>query len=69
MTMDRGEVGAVMATGFISGWSGFMIGAAVGAAVGVIVGLLIAPKPGRETRAMLGERLGQAGEAIRSKIE
>jgi len=63
--MDRGEVGAVMATGFISGWSGFMIGAAVG----VIVGLLIAPKPGSETRAMLGERLGQAREAIRSKPE
>lgn len=63
MAMDRGEAGVVMATGFFSGWSGFIMGAAVG----VIVGLLLAPKPGRETREMLGERIGQAREAIRQR--
>jgi len=65
MAMDRSEAEAMMATGFFSGWSGFIMGAAVG----VIVGLLIAPKSGRETREILGERMGLAREAVQSRVD
>ncbi len=34
----------------------FILGFVVGAAVGVAIGFLYAPKPGRETRALLKEK-------------
>jgi gas vesicle protein len=37
-------------------WSAFIMGAAVG----VVIGMLLAPKSGRETRQIVGERMGQA---------
>jgi gas vesicle protein len=61
---ERNEAGAMMATGFFAGWSGFILGAAVE----VIIGLLLAPKPGRETREIVGERMGQAREALQSRM-
>jgi gas vesicle protein len=51
---ERNEAGAMMATGFFAG--GFIMGAAVG----VVIGLLLAPKSGRETRQIVGERLRRA---------
>lgn len=61
----RGEMATMMTTGFLSGWNGFIMGIAAG----VIVGLLIAPKPGRETREMLGERISQVGRAVRAEAQ
>jgi gas vesicle protein len=62
---ERNEAGAMMATGFFATWSGFIMGAAVG----VVIGLLLAPKPGRESREIVGERLGQARGAVQSRVE
>jgi len=61
----RGEAATIMTTGFLSGWNGFTMGMATG----VIVGPLVAPKPGRETREMLGERItGGLGRQSRGPI-
>jgi gas vesicle protein len=60
---ENREAGAMMATGFFAG--GFILGAAVG----VIIGLLLAPKPGRETRQIVGERMGQARAAVQSRVD
>ena len=38
----------------------FILGFVVGAAVGVAIGFLYAPKPGRETRALLKEKAIEA---------
>jgi gas vesicle protein len=62
---ESNEAGAMMATGFFAGWNGFIMGAAVG----VIIGLLLAPKPGRETRQIVGERMGQARAAVQSRVD
>jgi gas vesicle protein len=59
------KAGAVAATGVFSGWSGFIMGAAVG----VVIGLLLAPKPGRETRQIVGERMGRARETVQSRVQ
>jgi len=42
--------------------SSFAIGFLVGAIAGVAIGLLYAPKPGKETRAMLREKAGEIKE-------
>jgi gas vesicle protein len=60
---ENREAGAMMATGFFAG--GFILGAAVG----VIIGLLLAPKPGRATRQIVGERMGQARATVQSRVE
>jgi gas vesicle protein len=66
---ESNEAGAMMTTGFFAGLRGFIMGAAMGAAMGVIIGLLLAPKPGRETREIVGERMGQARTAVQSRVE
>jgi gas vesicle protein len=61
MRMPEGsEARAMRAMGVFSGWSGFIMGATVG----VVIGLLLAPKSGRETRGILGERVGQSRERM-----
>lgn len=40
----------------------FAIGFMLGAAVGVAIGFLYAPKPGKETRALIREKAEQARE-------
>jgi gas vesicle protein len=62
---ESNDAGAMMTTGVFAGWSGFILGAAVG----VIIGLLLAPKPGRETRQIVGERMGQARAAVQSRVD
>jgi gas vesicle protein len=42
----------------------FLAGVGVGALIGAAAGLLLAPKPGAETRAELGEKF----EDLRSKV-
>jgi gas vesicle protein len=48
--------------------NGFFLGFLLGALAGVAVGFLYAPKPGKETRAMLKEKASElrekAGEVI-----
>ena len=50
------------------GGNSFLIGFIIGALAGVAVGFLYAPKPGKETRAMLKEKATEfkdkAGEVI-----
>jgi gas vesicle protein len=50
------------------GGSSFILGFVLGALAGVAVGFLYAPKPGRETRALLKEKATEikekAGEVI-----
>jgi gas vesicle protein len=50
------------------GGNSFLIGFILGAIAGVAVGFLYAPKPGKETRAMLREKASEfkekAGEVI-----
>ena len=43
-----------------SGAGKFAIGAAIGAAVGVVAGILTAPKSGKETRADVKKKAGEA---------
>ncbi len=45
--------------------NGFAIGFLLGAVAGVAIGFLYAPKPGRETRALLKEK----AEEVREKAE
>lgn len=42
-----------------------LVAGAVGAAVGALVALLLAPKPGKELRAELGEKAKEAGEKVK----
>ena len=49
--------------------SSFAIGFLLGAVVGVAVGFLYAPKPGRETRAMLKEKAETAAEKAKDAAE
>jgi len=50
------------------GGNNFLMGFILGALAGVAVGFLYAPKPGKETRALLKEKAGEfkekAGEVI-----
>jgi len=62
---ESSEAEAIMTMGVFSGWSGFIMGAAVG----VVIGLLLAPKSGRETREVLGERMGQARDAVQTRVD
>jgi gas vesicle protein len=39
--------------------NGFALGFLIGAVAGVAIGFLYAPKPGRETRALLMEKAGE----------
>jgi gas vesicle protein len=47
----------------------FAIGFLLGAVVGVAVGFLYAPKPGRETRAMLKEKVEVAAEKAKETAD
>ena len=47
----------------------FAIGFIMGAFVGVAVGFLYAPKPGKETRAMLKEKAETAAEKAKEAAE
>jgi gas vesicle protein len=44
------------------GGSSFLVGFIIGAIAGVAIGFLYAPKPGKETRALLKEKAGQLKE-------
>ena len=44
------------------GGSSFLIGFIIGAVTGIAVGFLYAPKSGRETRALLKEKVGEVRE-------
>jgi gas vesicle protein len=44
------------------GGSSFLIGFIIGAVAGIAVGFLYAPKSGRETRALLKEKVGEVRE-------
>jgi gas vesicle protein len=66
---ESSDARAMMPTGVFAGLRGFIMGAAMGAAAGVVIGLLLAPKPGRETRQIVGERMGQARERLRRARE
>ena len=48
---------------------GFVIGLLVGAAVGAAVGFLYAPKPGKETRALILEKAARAKDKAEDIIE
>ena len=39
--------------------SGFSLGFLIGAVTGVAIGFLVAPKPGKETRALLRDKAGK----------
>ena len=43
-------------------------GLAAGAAVGVAAGVLLAPKPGKETRAQIAEGAKKAAAAVKQKV-
>jgi gas vesicle protein len=44
------------------GGSSFLIGFIIGAVAGVAIGFLYAPKSGKETRALLKEKVGEVRE-------
>ena len=44
------------------GGSSFLIGFIIGAVAGIAVGFLYAPKSGKETRALLKEKVGEVRE-------
>jgi len=56
-----------------SGMNGLLVGFLVGAAVGAALGVLYAPKSGKETRAVIGEKYkdirNRAGEAASNARE
>jgi gas vesicle protein len=47
----------------------FMLGAAIGGAIGAIVGVLTAPKSGKETRADIKKKAGEAKEFAGAKAK
>jgi len=47
----------------------FAIGFIIGAVVGVAIGFLYAPKPGRETRALLKEKAEMAAEKAKEAAQ
>jgi len=49
--------------------NGFALGFLLGAVAGVAIGFLYAPKPGRETRALLREKAGEVGEKVGEAAE
>lgn len=51
-----------------NGASGFGIGLLVGAAVGLAVGFLYAPRPGKETRAVIREKAETLMEKAKEKV-
>lgn len=51
-----------------SQWKAFGIGAITGAAVGGIVAMLFTPKTGNDTRAYIGEKLGDLSDTVTKKI-
>jgi gas vesicle protein len=59
--MNNGKKGSVAGAVIVSG----LIGMAAGAAIG----LLLAPKPGKETRAMIAERARALEEAGKKTVE
>jgi gas vesicle protein len=50
-------------------FNGFALGFLLGAVAGVAIGFLYAPKPGRETRALLREKAGEVGDKIGEAAE
>jgi gas vesicle protein len=50
------------------GGNGFLLGFILGALAGVAVGFLYAPKPGKETRAMLKEKAHELKEKAEEVI-
>ncbi|MDO4596696.1 MAG: YtxH domain-containing protein [Coriobacteriaceae bacterium] len=48
---------------------GFVAGALVGAAAGTVLGILIAPRSGRETRAMAADMANDAWDSARDMYE
>ena len=51
------------------GGSSFLIGFIIGAVAGVAVGFLYAPKSGKETRALLKEKVGEVKEKASEMTE
>lgn len=51
------------------GGSSFLIGFIIGAVAGVAVGFLYAPKSGKETRALLKEKVGEVREKASEMTE
>ena len=47
----------------------FALGFLLGAVAGLAIGFLYAPKPGRETRAMLKEKAGELKEKAGESVE
>ena len=47
----------------------FLVGFLIGAAAGLAIGFLYAPKPGKETRAMLREKVDVATEKAKEATE
>ena len=48
---------------------GFVAGTVIGAAIGAVAGILIAPRPGEETRGMVGDAATDAWGNVRSAYE
>jgi gas vesicle protein len=51
------------------GGSSFLIGFIIGAVAGIAVGFLYAPKSGKETRALLKEKVGEVREKATEMTE
>ena len=47
----------------------FTTGLIIGAAVGIVIGFLYAPRPGKETRELLKEKMEKAREKAREAAE
>jgi gas vesicle protein len=45
------------------------IGVAAGTAVGVAAGILLAPKPGKDTRAQIAEGAKKAADTVKEKVK
>jgi len=51
------------------GSSNFLVGFIIGAIAGVAIGFLYAPKPGKETRALLKEKASSVTERIKGSVK
>ena len=49
--------------------AGFGIGLLVGAALGVAIGMLYAPQSGKETRALIAEKTGEAKDVVSERAK